>query len=77
MAESTSHPPSRLPSEDLPLLVLDLVCEHLVSLEPQRTSLFALSLVSKPFAAVRARERFERISIVLENEEQLSRVLAT
>jgi hypothetical protein len=73
MAESTTLPVS--PLESLPLILLESICEELVSIDDDRRSLFAFSMASKRCCAVAAMERFKRVHLAVEGAEQLERVL--
>jgi hypothetical protein len=65
------------PLENLPLLVLESICEDLATTDFRRRGLFAFSMVSKRCCAVAARERFERIHLAVENGQQLRRLIVS
>lgn len=49
--------------EDLPLLVLDTVCEYLAEMESNRASLFSFALTSQTCYAVAKRQLFSKIGL--------------
>ncbi|KAH7076976.1 hypothetical protein BKA63DRAFT_294077 [Paraphoma chrysanthemicola] len=57
--------------ENLPLEVLQAICELLVSSEPRRYTLLAFALASKTCYLATTREKFSRISIKASNPENL------
>ncbi|KAF2464548.1 uncharacterized protein BDR25DRAFT_319076 [Lindgomyces ingoldianus] len=62
--------------ERLPLLALELICEHVSSCNSGQRSLFAFSLTSKRCSAAAARERFKQVHIAPQDQQQLEQVLA-
>ncbi|KAH7371040.1 hypothetical protein BKA66DRAFT_470470 [Pyrenochaeta sp. MPI-SDFR-AT-0127] len=62
--------------EALPILVLETVCEYLVTSSASRCDLFAFSLTSKRCCATAARERFERCHFIVEDSQQLEQAIA-
>jgi hypothetical protein len=57
--------------ERLPLLALEEICGYLSYMGTRRRSLFAFSQVSKICCDAAKRERFERITFVAENDQQM------
>jgi hypothetical protein len=76
MAAPARAAASSSPLENLPLLVLESVCEYLAASDSRRRSLFAFSMASTFCCAIADRERFERIHLAVEDGDQLKRVLA-
>lgn len=64
------------PLERLPLLALELICEYLSHTDSRRRSLFAFSQASKSCCAAANRERFERILLDAEDQQQIEHALA-
>jgi hypothetical protein len=61
--------------EQLPLDILEEICEHLAMQERRRSSLFAFSLASKTCYAAAARQRASRICITIRTPDKLRRDL--
>ena len=70
MATSTTFASSS-PLENLPLPVLELICEYLASCGSKRRSLFAFSLASKFCCLASARQRFKQVSLIIHDREKL------
>ncbi|KAF1959356.1 hypothetical protein CC80DRAFT_533512 [Byssothecium circinans] len=56
--------------ENLPLVVLQEICEYVSNFEPKRSSLWALASTSGTCYAATGRERFSRVLLSVGNEEQ-------
>lgn len=61
--------------ENLPLVILQTICEHLAQLEFQRDSLLAFANSSTTLAAASTRERFSRVIVKTSNAECFQRDL--
>lgn len=57
--------------DDLPLDVLERICDYLPYCDGRRRSLFSFSLVSKRSCASATRQRFARMTIITRTREQL------